>query len=620
MLGWLRSRLSLALRLAPTPDASHTAEAFFHLGNLHRSHGRIDDAERAFRDAIQARPGYADALNNLGSLLKDSGRTAEAERALSEAVRCRPNFPEAHFNLGTLLMDLRRYDEAADHLRSSLAAEPHQADAQYWLGNASMALGDVRAARAAYEAAVRLDAGHAKARWGLVMAQVPPVLDADTPPGAVASAFTRALGEIRAWLGAHPRSDAHAIVGAQQPFYLAYVEGNHRDALSQYGQLCVELMSQWAVRAAVPMPAPSSGTQCRVGIVSSHIHNHSVWNAIVRGWVEHLDPKRFELHLFHTGGVEDRETAWAQRRVATLHRGPRDGSAWARAISEARLDVLLYPEIGMDTTTLRLACLRLARVQLASWGHPITTGLPTLDGYLSAEAFEPEGAAAAYREALFPLPRLGCCYRPFRTPPAAVDLADFGVAPGDRVLVCAGAPSKYGARYDALWTEVAKRCRPCKLIFFRSEPSSLGAPFERRLESAFARAGVDFQVHVRFVPRLSQQRFFGLLARSHAMLDSPGFSGFNTTMQAIECGLPVVAWEGEAMRSRFASAILRQMGLDECVCSDPATFVARAVRLCDDKAYAEELRGRIAARREPLFGDRGAVAALGDLLQRLAAR
>ena len=614
MLGWLRSRLSLALRQAPA-----SAEASFHLGNQHCSQGRIDDAERAFRDAIKMRPGYADALNNLGSLLKDSGRIAEAERALSDAVRCRPNFSAAHFNLGTLLMDLRRYGEAADHLRSSLAAEPTQADAHYWLGNACMALGDARAACAAYEAAIRLDPGHAKARWGLVMAQVPPVIDADTPPGAVVSAFTRALGEIKAWLHAHPRSDAHAIVGAQQPFYLAYIEGNHRHALGEYGQLCVDLMSQWAARVGLPKPAALSATRSRVGIVSSHIHNHSVWNAIVRGWVEHLDP-RFELHLFHTSGVEDGEAAWAERRVASLHRGPRDWLEWAKTISEARLDVLLYPEIGMDTSTLRLACLRLARVQLATWGHPITTGLPTLDGYLSAEAFEPAGAAAAYREALFSLPRLGCCYRPFRTPPAPVDLADFGVAAADRVLVCAGAPSKYGAQYDALWVEVAKQCRPCKLIFFRSEPPSLGAPFERRLASAFARAGVDFQAHVRFVPRLSQENFFGLLARSHAMLDSPGFSGFNTAMQAIECACPIVAWEGEAMRSRFASAILRQMGLDECVCNDPATFVARAVRLCDDKAYADELRGRIAARREPLFGDRGTVVALGELLLGLVAQ
>ena len=619
MLGWLRSRVLLALRQAPAPDASR-AEALLHLGNSHCSQGRFDQAERAYREAIQARPGYADALNNLGSLLKDTGRIAEAERALSDAVRSRPHFAEAHFNLGTLFVDARRYGEAADHLRLSLCADPRQPDAQYWLGNSSMGLGDSIAARAAYESALRLDAGHAKARWGLVMAQVPPVIDANTLPGATVSAFVRELGAFKAWLLARQPGDAHAVVGSQQPFFLAYVEGNHRDALGQYGDLCVALMSQWAARVGVSAPAPRSGGKCRVGIVSSHVHNHSVWNAIVRGWIEHLDPTRFELQLFHTGSVEDGETAWAERQVSSFHRGPRDSSGWAKAISDARLDVLLYPEIGMDAATVRLASLRLARVQLASWGHPITTGLPTLDGYVSAEAFEPVGAAAAYREELFTLPRLGCCYRPFRTSASQLNLADLGVTPADRILTCPGMPSKYGPSYDTLWVEVAKQCRPCKLIFFHSEPPALGEPFQRRLARAFARAGVDFAAHVCFVPRLIQEKFFGLLARSHAMLDSPGFSGFNTTMQAIECACPIVAWEGEAMRSRFASAILRQMGLDECVCDDPATFAALAARLCNDKTYADGLRERIVALREPLFGDRGTVAALGELLLRLAAK
>ena len=73
MLAWLRSWIS--------PDASRTAEECVDLGNSHCAHGRLDDAERAYRDALRLRPGYANALNNLGSLLRDTGRIAEAERA-----------------------------------------------------------------------------------------------------------------------------------------------------------------------------------------------------------------------------------------------------------------------------------------------------------------------------------------------------------------------------------------------------------------------------------------------------------------------------------------------------------------------------------------------------------
>jgi hypothetical protein len=82
--------------------------------------------------------------------------------------------------------------------------------------------------------------------------------------------------------------------------------------------------------------------------------------------------------------------------------------------------------------------------------------------------------------------------------------------------------------------------------------------------------------HAAFLPRLSQDQFFGLLARSHVLIDSPGFSGFNTVMQAVECACPVVAWEGDALRSRFASGVLRQLRLDDWVCDDAVSFARSA--------------------------------------------
>src|SRR5205085_6968961 len=216
---------------------------------------------------------------------------------------------------------------------------------------------------------------------------------------------------------------------------------------------------------------------------------HSVWHAFVRGWVEHLDRSRFEVHLFHTGTVSDAETKWAAAHVERLHVGAGDWTAWAKAVSDARLDAVVYPEIGMDATRLRLSSLRLARVQLAGWGHPLTTGLPTLDGYLSAEAFEPADAQLHYSEKLHALPRLGCAYRPYGTRAQVPDLAQWGIASGDRMLVAPGVAFKYAPAEDALWAEIARRCAPCKLLFFRGSDAH-GARLEQRLRGAFETAGV----------------------------------------------------------------------------------------------------------------------------------
>jgi len=138
----------------------------------------------------------------------------------------------------------------------------------------------------------------------------------------------------------------------------------------------------------------------------------------------------------------------------------------------------------MDATTVRLASVRLAKTQLACWGHPITTGLPTIDASLSAAAFEPEEAPAHYTEKLICLPGVGCCYRPFNTKPIKPDLAAWNILPGERVLLCPGTAFKYSPRDDALLVELVRRGQPCKLIF-RADPESLSIRLEQRLRHAF---------------------------------------------------------------------------------------------------------------------------------------
>jgi len=588
------------------------AEAHFQLGNLARERGRPDIAERHYRDALSKNPEHAEALGNLGGLLNDRGRADEAAAHLERALKLNPALGPVSFTLAMLRINQRRWADAARLLRTSLAADPKQADANYWLGNAEMGLGDVTEARKAYRESVRLDGNFLQARWGYVMAQIPAVSRTDEEQRAAPPQFARELSKLRTWLRTSRTPAAFRAVGAQQPYYLAYIPDNHRAVLAEYGALSSTLMAAAKPRSAALVR--SVGSKCRVGIVSAHVHSHSVWHAIVRGWIEHLDPAQFEIHLFHTGSSRDAETEWASRRVARLNHGLGDWTKWAATIADTGLDVLIYPEIGMDSTTVRLASLRLARRQLASWGHPITTGLPTIDAFLSSAAFEPEGASAHYTEKLICLPGVGCCYRPFNTKPIKPALAAWNISPADRVLLCPGTPFKYSPRDDALLVEVARRCQPCKLVFFRAEPESLSILLEQRLRQAFQAAGLDFDQFVRFVPWQRQAEFFGWLDRADVFLDTIGFSGFNTAMQAIERGTPIVAWEGNFMRGRFASGILRRAGLDQWVADTSEGYVGLIARLSEDRKLRDDVRDLTSIRRASLNDDRAAMASLGELL------
>jgi predicted O-linked N-acetylglucosamine transferase (SPINDLY family) len=109
-------------------------------------------------------------------------------------------------------------------------------------------------------------------------------------------------------------------------------------------------------------------------------------------------------------------------------------------------------------------------------------------------------------------------------------------------------------------------------------------------------------------------QFFALMQRATLMLDTIGFSGFNTALQGLECGLPIVAYEGKFMRGRLASGLLRRVGLEDWVAVSHADFIDKAMRLVVDESLRLELRQQIAQRRRLLFDDLEPVRALERVL------
>jgi Flp pilus assembly protein TadD len=317
----------MALELKPD-----FAEAHSDLGVLLLSRGLLTEAESQFRIALQLRPGFAEALGNLANTLKVSGRKAEAEACLRSATESTPNSPKLHFELGILLRDRGAADEAQDQLQRALS----------------------------------LNGNYAGARWALAMAKLPVIPDSQAAIERAREAFSAELTALEHWFGAEHVRDGWEAVGTPQPFYLSYHEADNRDLLSRYGTLAGRLMQHWQRAQAPPPVRRTMAKRVRVGIVSAHFTDHSVWNALVKGWVRHLDRERFELSLFALDPRSDSQTEYARSHSDNFESGERSLGRWVRAIGERQPDVLIYPEVGMNSTTIKLAALRLAPMQLAA--------------------------------------------------------------------------------------------------------------------------------------------------------------------------------------------------------------------------------------------------------------
>jgi len=581
-------------------------------GFLLFAQGKFAEAVVEFVEVARLRPNVAATHSNLGAALGLLGKFAESFECYERALALDPTHEVAYLNVANLLGKMGRPREAIERFRAAQEKFPESAVVHYGAGRLYCSQGLRVDALSAFARALRVDSNFAQARWMLAIAALPQAYGPQESPASFLEQFENAVDSLDAWFDDERSSLGPRAVGEGQPFYVAFHERNNKPLLTKYGDLCERLMRPLGT---APVPSAVSGRgPVRVAVVSGHLYDQSVWTALVRGWCMHIDPNAVELHLFHTGTTRDAETERARAHGASFQMGLGETPAWIKSIRALEPHAILYPEIGMDTMCAKLASLRLAPTQIVSWGHPETSGLPTIDHFVSGAAFEPPGAESNYRERLVRLPKLGCYYDDLTPEFTGTDWEALGLDPYVPRLMCAGTPYKYMPRDDGLLVEIARRLGKCHFLFFVDPAPHLSQQLQQRLELVFRQAGLDPTDFVKFLPRQSRPAFFGMMRDCDVLLDTVGFSGFNTTMQAIECELPVVAWEGRFMRGRLASGTLRTMGMDELVAVTTEQYVERAVRLCGDATYRLKVADRIALHSGVLFRDLAPIQALEHFL------
>jgi predicted O-linked N-acetylglucosamine transferase (SPINDLY family) len=627
---------------------SNIPETHNNRGNALKGLGKNDEAYKAYERAIALRTNYAEALSNQGVLLLEMGKTDKAIAILESAIQANPHFAIAYNNLGNAFTKIENYDDAFQCFERALQINPSYLDACLNFGNSLKKCKQYEAAIDCYQHALKINPSNAKTFYllgeiyydsgdgdlaktyyakslelhpvdietqiALTIAQIPKVAKSEEELINSRHTFTQQLEFVSAMAQQKIEPTLLQKLVTRHPFYLAYQDEDNKPLLSQFGEICADLARSLQDRLDTKQSAPTqANSKIRVGIISSFICSHPVWQAITRGWVSHLNPDLFELYIFNTNGVEDEETQLAKSRAASYSNCGTDVLAAAQIIANQNLDVILYPEIGMDTVSKALACLRLAPLQAVSWGHPETTGIPTIDTFLSAELLEPDDAHSLYSEEIIELPNLGTNVEYQKVIAQSPNLESLGIDPFRPILLCAGSPSKYTPSHDFVFVEIAKKLGQCQFIFFNFE-ANLTAILKERLQLAFANAQLEANQFLHFIPFLKKEEFHGLLQKADLYLDTIGFSGFNTALQAISCDLPVVAIEGARMRGRLASAILTRIGLDDLVCRSVGDYIHLVVELIQNPKLLNSYRNKIAKSKVLLFNDLEPIKALEDFL------
>ena len=559
------------------------------------------------RSAADAAPGHPGLRYNLGVMLHEANDAAGAAAAYAQATRLKPDFFQAWNNLGLALEDLNRTDQAVRAFRQALAVRPDYPAALKNLGRVLAAGGDVEAARACYRRLGELEPGNWAARITAAL-MLPAVYESSEAPATVRRRFSAELEALIEQAGTPAGTAEQRLIALElhNNFFLAYQGEDDRELQAGYARLTRRLL--WDACPELRGPRALSVTgRLRVGFASCFFRDCTVGHYF-RSWVTDLDPGRFEVWVYLLGGPEDAVTDAISRAAFNSVRVTGPLPEAAQAILDSAPDVLVYPELGMNGRTYALAALRLAPVQCAGWGHPVTSGHATVDYFLSCAAMEPADADVHYVESLVRLPGLGTRYA---KPDVGTTLsrADLGLPKEANLYLFPHAPHKIQPENDALVAGILSADPEGRLVLCQGVAPEQGRMLRRRLERALAARGVaPDRLHV--LPHLPRASFLEANRLCDVMLDTTRWSGGNTTLDALAAGLPVVTRRGRFMRGRQSAGMLEIIGLRELIAENDEDFAAIALRLGQDRAWRDDVSHRITATRDRLFDDRAPAAAL----------
>ncbi len=588
-----------ALRLKPD-----YAEAHHNLGNVFWVLGKEEKAEANFRQALRLKPDYADAHNNLGNVLWVLGKEEEAEANFQKAITINPNFTEAYSNLGALYHAHHRFEEAVASLHKALDLNPDYAEAYANLGLALQDQG--KTDEAAKQIDLALSHKPEQDGWRIRKALLLPVIpyskqDTQVRRDTLAKAVKNLMKQNLTV--PNPLLD----VGTTH-FYLAYHDQNDRTLMEDIAKLYIAACPKLTYEAKHCESKQRSGKGVlRIGFLSAYFQNHPV-GKFTRGIIQYLSRDHFEVIVFRPPGRQDHISEiidqTADKTVPLCGRLEKD----RERIEDEKLDILFYPDIGMSPLTYFLAFARLAPVQVTTWLHPDTNGIPNMDYFLSSELSEIAGATEHYSEQLITLKYWAPYYFRPDPPKNKYTPSDYGLPHGARFYVCPQTLFKFHPAFDDILGELLRRDPKGRLILIACDhgdrPGDLNnkaGNWRKLLLERFFRSFPEVAENVIFVPRMPPEKYLGLLILADALLDIPTFSGGNTSLEAFAMGAPIVTWPQDFVRGRSTTGLYKQMGLSDLIATDANSYLRLALQLAQDADFKRRMQEDIKANAHKLY-------------------
>lgn len=625
--------------------APHNSQVWLTLGLVEQRLGRIRDAEICFLTALLRNSSYPEALNNLATVYLQQRRYSEARELAMKAIDLKPSLSESYRTLAKTLREVGDDREALETLKRCISINPHDPYAWHDLGCVYRDMSDVTSSINAYEKALSIDPTLLDTKGNLscilatdgdyerarqlcseITTQKPEAFGIHVRKATILPAIMMSNQQIedsrRFMLDSLTNlesADGHitdplAEVSSTN-FYLAYHGRNEKVTQEKTANIFLKHTPVLSFIAPHIGKTRKPG-RIRLGICSKHLTVYSNGpHTIATLWADlfaRLNRDKFELFLFHTLPSYNLTPASLRQRIDHAHRLPAHVAGAQQMVAEQQLDILFFPDIGMEPQSYFLSFARLAPTQVVTWGHPLTTGVPCIDYFISSKELEVDGAESHYSERLVKLKNLNTYY----IRPSCRDLISketLNIKQNETLYVCPQNLFKLHPDFDSVIERILDGNPSSKVILIEGNCARHTTLIQERMRLTIPKV-LD---RIQFIPRLNHEQFLSLLKTADVMLDPLHFGGGSTTLQALSFGTPVVTLPSEFLRGRISYACYRHMEYEDLVARCVDEYCDIAIKLSRNADERNDLRRNLAAKSGVLFSNHDVITEYEEFLERV---
>lgn len=576
-------------------------EAKQKLATILKKTGHFPEATGLFKGIIEIEPKHYPAYFQLGTLMLETGNYKSAKNYLKTAIELKPNAVKALNNLAIAHQEWEEFDEAISYYKKALSSDPDYVDSLRNLALIYEKVGQPDQAKKLWLRLATLKQGDPLLSWKAEILE-PAVFQSTTE----IEHFRKQVLDQLNWIktkNIHLDVDQLTKLDIYPPSGLIYQGLSDLEIKKAYGELFKSMP-----KAQLPR---EENLKPHVGFVVTGGHE-GVFVKCMRGIINRLSTDKMNITIVCSfpNGEKIVKPAIENAEIKFVSLPKLLGQS-VHLLTSLNFDFLHYWEVGTDAYNYFIPYFKPAKIQATSWGWPTTSGIPTIDYFISCKGLDEDTDQKNYNEKLVLFERLPTYYHSPELPALNRTRADFGITEGCHLYLCTQNLKKVHPDFDIIVKGILEKDNQAQIVLLGDKHRAVNEAIERRLKKHCT----PHEHRVTILDRQDKEGYFNILNLADVILDTLHYNGgANTNADAFALNKPVVTLPTSFHRGRYTATAYRQMGFEDLIAQSLDNYVEVATRLTTDQTFYQTIQQKIGNTKDQFFEDQEAVVELENFI------